>query len=258
MREQRQIHRHDDERVARSLVVQAANVNTDNTHHHHSSSLHSTYRKEGIGYEYENAQQSNDEPNAFFEREYLQKIATGENPGGLKGAYTFDHFEPNGSSFPLVSPNDKHSEALPQPLASVLEEMKLGSGTGSSSSVTKRGLDLNDPPVLSPSKQELEAYLSNIPGMKRFSPREYEDGDATSNSNSMSAGNKNKSKRQPQFAHRQITESRSKEGGGAVPPELSPRQKAKAKRRVKKEVGEEQKKALMERALWEAQQFLKK
>jgi hypothetical protein len=248
MREQRHIQRHDDERVARSLVVQATNMNTDNpthSHHHSSSGLHSTYRKEGIGYEYKyeygNAQQ-NDEPNAFFEREYLQKIAHGESPGGVKGA--------------LISPNNHNtnSEVLPQPLASVLEEMKLGSGA-------KRGLDLKDPPVLSPSKQELEAYLSNIPGMKRFSPREYENNDGTTDNNnnnsnnsssSMSAGKKNKG---PQFAHRQITESRSKEGGA---PELSPRQKAKAKRRIKKEVGEEQKKALMERALWEAQQFLKK
>lgn len=205
-----------DNRVARSLLVKGPkDVPTDITN---------TYRSESIGHEYGEKERHDDE-NTFFEKEYIRKIAA-------VGVSSYDYFEPSAAA---------DADALPQPLASVLNELKEG----------KSGLDMNDPPVLSPSKKELEDYISSIPGMKRFSPREplkpREDGEEE-------AGG-----RGPRFQARTITESRAKQKkeqlGGK---DLTAGQKRRVKKKVKAEISEAQKTALMHKALQEAEKFMRR
>ena len=213
-----------DDRVARSLVMNA-NILDDSAKG--VPTMSSTYRKQGIGYEYEGNQLR--DANMFFEEDYLRKI-TAEST--VLGTGNYDHYEPS----KLVD-----ESALPQPLAGVLDEIKAGNG--------KTGLDLNDPPVLSPSKKELDDYISSIPGMKRFSPREPLGTPSDTNPYRKSS---------PRFSARAITESRSQHKKQQVSGrDLSPSQKARVKRKVKKEISEAEKKALMRKALEEAERFIK-
>lgn len=211
-----------DNRVARSLVVKGNGSGVP-------GGLTSPYRSEGIGYEYDEKQLGDSA--SFFEKEYIRKIIGGSNNGS-----SYDHYEP--SSLDMGADAD----AMPQPLASVLEELKAGEGKG--------GLDMNDPPVLSPSKKELENYISSIPGMKRFSPRE--PGESRGSSEKEESGS-----RGPKFHARSITESRAKQKkeqvGGR---DLSAGQKQRVKKKVKREISEAERKALMRRALQEAERFV--
>ena len=102
------------------------------------------YRQDGIGYEY-------NDTNNFFETEYLQTLSKNSSVESITHALS-----PSESNTSFHSSNDRK---LPEPLASVMDDIENGT------------LSEHDPPNISPSKEEVEAYLANIPGMKMFSPR---------------------------------------------------------------------------------------
>ena len=134
---------------------------------------------------------------------------------------------------------------MPQPLASVLDDLADGS------------LDENDPPHISPSKEEVEAYLANIPGMKMFSPRLQPKEPSQPRTERSSPG-------RAKFAARAITDSRAREQKSkeeksllAAGKHLAPEEKRKIKKAVKKEIFEREKTELMQKAIEEAAEFIR-
>ena len=130
------------------------------------------YRQDGIGYEY-------NDTNNSFETEYLQTLSKNSSVESITHALS-----PSESNTSFHSSNDRK---LPEPLASVMDDIENGT------------LSEHDPPNISPSKEEVEAYLANIPGMKMFSPRAPRDPRAELPVNA-----------KPVFAARTITDSRIK------------------------------------------------
>jgi|MDTB01.1.fsa_nt_gb hypothetical protein len=208
-----------DERIPRSKLVEYSL-------HPGESAGGVNYREMGIGYEY-------DTGNNFFESEYLQMLSRNSSVESIKYASS-----PSGSIHSMHEGNDIE---LPQPLASVLDDIEKGHW------------DENNPPNISPSKEEVEAYLANIPGMKMFSPRAPKEPPHRSVERPTNAN--------PTFTARAITDSRMKskleKSLLAAEKHVDPEEKRRIKKKVKKEIIEREKAELMQKAINEAAAFIK-